>query len=335
MSLAWPVMLGGLVLVPILAGLYVLTVQRGRSRFSKHAGFGLVQAGVERPSTVARHAPWILLLCGLSILLLALARPQADVLLPRMEGTVVLAFDVSGSMAADDFKPSRMEAAKAAAREFVARQPPAVQIAVVAFSDSGFTVQAPSYDRDVILAAINRLSPQRGTSVANGIIACLNAIAAAREPQTHFYSNLTPAPTPVPTPMPPGQYTSASIVLLSDGENNEQPDPMAAAQVAADRGIRIYTIGIGSAAGTTLHVNGFTVHTQLDQASLEQISKLTGGAYYDAPTASDLTRIYESLNPELAIKPEKLEVTAILGGLGALLLTAGGMLSLQRFGRVP
>jgi Ca-activated chloride channel family protein len=335
MSFIWPVMLAALILIPLLIGLRLLLLGQARRRTAKYGGFGVAQATEATKTRSGPGTTWLLYMSGISILLLALARPQADVLLPRLEGTVVLAFDVSGSMAADDFKPSRMEAAKAAAREFVLQQPPGVQIAVVAFSDTGFSVQPPSNDRDAVLAALNRLSPQRGTSVASGIVSSLTTIAAAQNPEpTRFYTNLTPAPTAVPTPMPAGQYTNAAIVLLSDGENNEQPDPMVAAQAAADRGVRIYTIGVGSPEGTTLHVNGFTVHTQLDQVTLENVAKITGGEYYNAPTAGDLKRIYDNLNPQLAIRPQKLEVTSMLGGLGAAFLVVGALLSLLRFGRI-
>ncbi len=147
-----------------------------------------------------RHIPPILFLVGLSILMLALARPQTEISLPRIEGTVILAFDVSGSMAATDFQPTRMEAAKAAARDFVQHQPPSVQIGIVAFSDSGFSVQAPTNDQDAILAAINRLTPQRGTSLANGMLASLNTIASLGQQNPQFYSSLTPGRPPRQSP---------------------------------------------------------------------------------------------------------------------------------------
>jgi len=255
--------------------------------------------------------------------------------LPRVEGTVILAFDVSGSMAADDMKPTRMEAAKAAARDFVQRQPPSVQVGVVAFSDNGFSMQVPTDNQDAVLAAINRLTPERGTSVANGIVASLNAIDAASGQPPHIYTNIVPTPTPTPTPVPQGTYTPAVVVLLSDGENNESPDPMAAAQAAADRGVRIYTVGIGSAAGTTLHVNGFTVFTQLDEQALQQIAKATGGTYYNATTAQDLREIYDNLDPQLVIKPEKTEVTSLFAGVSILVLLIGGAFSLLWFSRLP
>jgi Ca-activated chloride channel family protein len=284
-----------------------------------------------------------LFLLGLTILSFGLARPQTVVSVPRLEGTVILAFDVSGSMAADDVKPTRMEAAKAAVRDFVQHQPPSVQIGVVAFSDSGFSVQPPTNDQDLILAAIDRLTPQRGTSLANGILISLNTIAeslnggsslsVAGEPS--HYSNLTPAPTLTPTPMPRGTYVPAIMVLLTDGENNESPDPLAAAQAAADRGVRIYTVGIGSPTGTTLHVNGFTVHTQLDEAMLQQIAQLSGGTYYNAESEQDLHKVYDDLDTQLVVKPEKMEITSIFAGASILVWLIAGMFSLLWFGRLP
>ena len=168
------------------------------------------------------------------------------------------------------------------------RQPPSVQIGVVAFSDSGFSVQAPTNDQEAILAAINRLTPQRGTSLAHGILASLNTIAVAERPSRPrlLQQPDADADTPRRRRCRKGRTRSAVIVLLTDGENNEPPDPLAAAQAAADRGVRIYTVGIGSAAGATLHVNGFTVHTQLDEAMLQQIAQLTDGDYYNAENAA-------------------------------------------------
>jgi Ca-activated chloride channel family protein len=267
--------------------------------------------------------------------MVALARPQTVVSLPRVEGTVILAFDVSGSMAADDIKPTRMEAAKTAAKLFIQRQPPNVQIGVVGFSDSGFAIQEPTTNRDEVLAALNRLAPQRGTSLAHGIQAALNTIAAAGETGPFLYSNLTPAPTTTPTPAPKGSFTSTAVILLSDGENNENPDPIAAAQSAADLGVRIYTVGVGSPQGTTLHVNGFTVHTQLDEATLQQIAQMTGATYFNAQNAQDLIQIYNNLDPKLIIKPEKMEVTSLLAGASIFILLVGGVFSMLWFSRIP
>lgn len=328
-------MLVCLLLVPLGVGLYVALLRRRQRFAARFSSFGGAQAISGRPLGARRHVPPTLFGVGLTILLIALARPQTLVSLPRVEGTVILAFDVSGSMAADDMKPTRMEAAKAAARTFVERQPGSVQIGVVAFSDSGFAVQAPTNDQAKVVGAINRLTPQRGTSIGQAILASLNTIAVNEEQPVPLYSDRGPTPTLTPTPVPKGSHTSAVIVLLSDGENNAAPDPLEAAQMAADRGVRVYTVGIGSAAGTTLHVNGFTVHTQLDEAALQQIAQITDGSYYNAENQQDLEAIYNNLNPQLIIKPEQTEVTALFASAGVLLLLIGGICSLMWFSRLP
>ncbi len=335
MTFIWPAMLFLLVLVPLFI-LFYLLLQRRRRRFVASFGkLGFLQGAMGQEPGLRRHFPPALFLTGLTILVVALARPQAVVSLPKVEGTVILAFDVSGSMAADDLQPSRIEAAKIAARDFVDRQPVSVQIGVIAFSDSGFSVQAPTNDKEAILASINRLTPQRGTSLGNGILISLNTIATQNDQAPQLYSNLTPSPSPTPTPVPEGTYVPAVIVLLTDGENNEAPDPLGAAQSAADRGVRIYTVGIGSAAGTTLHINGFTVHTQLNEAMLQQISQLSDGAYYNAESEQELFSIYDNLNPQLVIKPEKMEVTSIFAGASILVFLIGGLFSLLWFSRLP
>lgn len=336
MTFIWPTLLFGLLAVPLFILLYLRMQKRRGEIAARYGSLGFSQQMDGHKLGLRRHIPPLLFLFSLAILTVALARPQAVVSLPRLEGNVILAFDVSGSMAADDFQPTRMEAAKAAARDFVQHQPTTVQIGIVAFSDSGFSVQAPTNDQEAILAAINRLTPQRGTSLANGILVSLNAIDIATKGQgTNYYSNLTPEPTAMPTPMPPGMYTSSVILLLTDGENNENPDPLAAAQTAAQRGVRIYTVGIGSPTGTTLKINGFTLHTQLNEPMLKQISQISNGEYYNAQSQGDLKKIYDNLDTQLIVKPEDTEITSIFAGAGILFLLLGGMFSLLWFSRLP
>lgn len=334
MSFLWPLVLLSLLFIPILFIVY-LRLQRRRARIMQQYGtLSQFQSTSGKPMGFARHIPTLLLLAGLAVLFVGAARPEAQVSLPRIEGTVILAFDVSGSMAATDMQPTRMEAAKAAARAFVDKQPAGVQIGIVAFSDGGFSVLAPTDDKDQALSAISRLSPQKGTSLANGILVSLKAIQSNNDNSTHFYSNLTPQPT-TPTPVPQGQYQAASIVLLTDGENNEQPDPLAAAQTARNQGVRVYTVGLGSATGMDIHVNGFTVHTQLDEATLKQVAQISGGSYYNATSAQDLHQIYDNLDPQLVVRPQKTELTALFAGASAVLLLLGGLLSLLWFSRLP
>ncbi len=336
MSFIWPPVLSAVLLVPLGVLLYRAIEGRRRRRAAALGGLGLAPAGRRRAQGIRTRIPLLLFLAAFTILTVALARPQAAVPLPRAEGTVILAFDVSASMTADDLKPSRMDAAKAAAKAFVGRQPAGVVIGIVAFSDAGISVLVPSNDQAAVSAAIDRLTPGHGTSLGQGILAALNAVAQAEsDTPADYYSNRSPAPSPSATPVPPGSHGSAVIVLLSDGENNEQPDPLAIAQTAADRGIRIDTVAVGSAAGTTLDLNGFKVHTQLDAATLQAVARITDGTYYAAADATQLHAIYEHLDTRLVVKSEQIEVTALFAGASILLLVAGGATSLAWLGRLP
>jgi Ca-activated chloride channel family protein len=330
----WPAMLWMLLAILPLLALYLRMQVRRKRLAESYGNFGLVQQAGGKAPGLRRHLPALFFLIGLTILIVALARPQMLVNLPRVEETVILAFDVSGSMAADDMQPTRMEAAKTIAKDFVTHQPITVQIGIVTFSESGFSVQPPTNDQQAILDSINRVEPQR-TSLASGIFVSLDTIAKQLGDAPLESSDFAPELLPTPTPMPEGTYSSAVIVLLSDGENNVNPDPLSAAQAAADRGVRIHTIGLGSATGTTLKVNGFTVHTQLDEAMLQQISQMTGGTYHNAVNEEDLRKIYANINPQLVVKPEKTEVTSLFAGVSLLFLLAGGALSLLWFSRVP
>jgi Ca-activated chloride channel homolog len=338
MSFIWPPMLLSLALIPLGVLLYRFLDGRRRRRLAAYGGAG-AQGTARRPGFRSR-VPAALLLLGLVVMSVALARPQAVMSLPRQEGTVILAFDVSASMAATDLAPTRIAAAKVAAKDFVARQPSSITIGVVAFSDSGVSVQAPTNDQATVIAAIDRLTPQRGTSVAQGILASLKVIATAEAGpfSGDYYTNQTPGPSPTPsptpTPMPPGIHAPAVIILLSDGENNENPDPAAAAQAAADQGVRIYTVGIGSAAGTTVTVEGFQVFTQLDEATLQGISDTTGGTYYAASDAQQLRSVYDNIDTQVVLQPQMTEITSLLAGMSLLLLFAGAVTSLLLLGRL-
>jgi len=289
---------------------------------------------VQNEGSTRRHIPALIFLLGITILVFSLARPQATVSLPKMEGTVILTFDVSGSMVADDAEPTRMEAAKTSAIEFVKRQPSSVLIGVVAFSDGGIAVQSPTDKRESTIATIERLVPRRGTSVGNGMLVALNTIAVdAGDPPIINTNRLSTSEEPLPAPQ--GWYPSSVIVLFSDGENNENPDPAVVSDLAVDLGVRIYTVGVGTALGTTINVDGMTIQSQLDEAMLQYIATTTGGGYYNAGEEDQLDRIYRDLQPKLSIKPEELELTSIFAGFGIIIFLIGGMLSMRWFGHVP
>jgi len=335
MSFIWSNLLVFLVLIPLLVVVYFRLQKRRREAASRYGSLGLLRdARGSKPGT-SRHIPVLLLLSGIAVLILSAARPQATVSLPRMEGTVILTFDVSGSMSADDLKPTRMEAAKAAASQFVNNQPTGVAIGVVAFSDGGLTVQAPTNNHEETLATIERLVPRRGTSLANGILVALNTVAidAGDPPILKTNGGNNGAQAPVASPQ--GWYPSAVVVLLSDGENNQDPDPMMAADIAADLGVRVYTVGIGSTTGSDITVEGFTVHSQLNEPLMRSIAEDSGGNYYSAANEDELFKIYNDLKPKLTVKTEEMEVTSLFAGVGMLALLIGGVLSLLWFGRVP
>lgn len=335
MTFIWPYFLLSLLLAPLAVWLYLRGQRRRRQVIAGYAALGFVQSSAGRTLGWRRHPPYALFLVGLILLCVALARPQATLSLPRLEGVVILAFDVSGSMAATDLEPSRMEAARAAAIDFIQRQPSTVRVGIVAFSESGFTVQPPTNDQAALLATVNRLRPERGTSLASGILAALNTIFATPEPSGAIYSSLTPTPSPTPTPAAPGSYESAAIVLLTDGENTAPPEPLESAQIAADRGVRIYTIGIGSTAGTTIEIDGMTFFTRLDAETLQRIAEMTDGEYFNAQDEEELSAIYRELDVQLVTRPEKTEVTALFAGVALLLLIGGAALSMVWLGRAP
>jgi Ca-activated chloride channel homolog len=335
MKFIWPTLLLTLFCVPLLILLYFRLQARRRRFAARYGSLGLVHDALGKGIGLRRHVPAMVFLLGITILIFSLARPKATVSVPKIEGTVILTFDVSGSMVANDLQPTRMEAAKAAATQFVQKQPTGISIGVVAFSDGGISVQAPTDNREETLATIGRLVPRRGTSIGNGILVALNTIAVDAGDPPILKSNGPSSANPTPAPSPQGWYPSAVIVLLTDGENNQSPDPIAAAELAADLGVRVYTVGIGSAAGTTIEVEGFTVHTSLDEAMLQSISNTTGGVYYNAGDEEQLRKIYNDLKPKLSIKPEDMELTSIFAGVGMIVFLIGGMLSLLWFGHVP
>lgn len=336
MSLIWPSMLFSLILVPLFGIAYLLMQKRRVKVAEQFISIGNEHQKGKKRSQIPRHLSTVLYLSSLAVLLFALARPQATVNFPRLEGTTILAFDVSGSMAADDISPTRMEAAKNAAERFVQQMPGTVLVGVVAFCDSGFSVQSPTNNQDDILAAISRLSPQQGTSLGQGIITSLRAIASehdvnSNEQISQIENDLASAFNLVEE----GVFESTIIILLSDGENNMEPDPLEAAWTAADYGVRIYTVGIGSAVGTTINIDGFTVHSQLDEIVLQEISGISNGAYFNAQNDEDLHEVFGELPHMLRVRPENIEVTSIFTGISIFLMLTGAIFSMIWFRRLP
>jgi Ca-activated chloride channel homolog len=328
MSLGSPWMLLCLACVPGLVLAYAWTLRLRARRAARLASEGLVQTAAARRVRWRRHIPFALFAAALALICFALARPTVSLALPEREGTVVLAFDVSNSMLAKDLKPTRIDAAKAAASAFVERQPSSIRIGVVAFGDSAVTVLRPTNVKAEVLAAIKRLSVSGGTSLGQGLFTSLTAIAG--KPLTIDESALESDAGAVNI----GFFGSSAIVLLSDGENTSRPDPLKLAEVASSAGVRVHAIGVGTKQGTVVQVDGFNVATALDEDLLTKIAKVTDGTYDQAGDTAALTGIYKSIDLEFKRVEKPREVTALFAAAGGLLLLIGSFLSIAWFGRV-
>lgn len=344
-------MLFTLLTIPLILAVYLILQRRQRSLATSFYSLGDAKLARRQAPGFRRHVPPLIFLLSLVVILVALARPQAQIRLPRVEGTVMLVFDVSASMGATDAEPTRLEAAKTAAREFILSQPATVQIGIVSFSGSGFTVQTPTNDTNTLLSTIDRLEPTSGTSLGQGILTALNAIAvdaglttdesavagdmATAQPSGQGAQSSGPPQEDMLVQLPEGSYPSSAIVLLSDGENNQSIDPLEAAQAAAEHEVRIDALGFGTTAGTTLEVDGFSVHTALDESTLQQITQAAGGTYYPAQGEHDPEQVYASLSPEWVVKPETMEITSVFAGASTLILLVGSLFSMLWFNRLP
>lgn len=327
LTFGWPWALLALVVVPLVVVWYVRQLRARAARRAALAEQGLVATA--RPSPWRRRVPAGLFLLALLLLVAGLARPEASIPEPRREGTVVLAFDVSGSMAATDLTPTRLDAAKAAAKQFVERQPASVRIAVVAFGATGVVTQEPTADRTSAVAAIERLAPQGGTALGGGLQTALGAIVGK---QVVVPSEQGGGPEPTGPDL--GYHGSAAIVLLTDGENTADPDPLQVADIASTAGVKVYPVGLGSPGGTVLQIDGFQVATKLDEPLLREIAERTDGRYFAAADPAALAAVYDAVELEWTVESRRVELTALVAVAGVLLLGIGAALSLAWTGRV-
>jgi len=324
-TLQWPWALLGLLALPLIVVAYRRLLRQQSERRADLARQGLVVPTARRDRW--RHVAPVLLVAALAVMLLALSRPVAAVAEPRREGTVILAFDVSTSMAAKDVQPTRLDSAKAAAKGFVEKQPSTVKIGVVAFGGNGIIAQQPTTDKDQVLASVNRLKPEGDTSLGRGILTSLSAIAG-KPIVSNGDSEQGGGETPI------GYYGGTAIVLLTDGENTSGPDPANLADLASAAGVKIYPIGLGTPAGTVLEVNGFSIATRLDEDTLKQIAQVSGGTYYNATDSTSLAQVYDSIQLNWVSRSVPHEVTSLVAGIATLLLLAGAVVSVIRRGRV-
>jgi len=335
MSFIWIRMLWLLLLVPALVLVYIM-LQRRRQKYAvRYASLSLVKDALGRGPGFRRHIPPILFLAGLAVMIVALARPATTVVLPSQQGTVILALDISGSMRAEDMQPDRLGAAKAAARAFVEKQPKNVRIGIVAFSTTSALVQAPTRDRDQVLAAINRLVTQRGTAAGSGILTSLRAIFEESAPDLSpsLFDSFADSES-LPDAAEPGSYSNAVIVLLSDGQSNRGPDPLDVADRAAMLGVRIYTVGLGSPEGVVMNFWGRSIRVRLDEEALKGIARKTDGGYFKADNETDLRTIYETLSTKFVAQREETEITVFFTAAAALIVLTAVLLSMLWFRRL-
>jgi Ca-activated chloride channel homolog len=320
-----PWMLLGLALLPLVVLRYRRLLRARAARRAELAALGLAAAPL---SGRTRHLPAVLVLVALALLVAALSGPEAAVPQPRREGTVILAVDVSGSMAATDLAPSRLEVARAAARAFVAREPASVRIGVVAFGGTGLVTQEVTGDRAGVLAALDRLTPQGATSLGAGLQAALSAIVG--RPVL-----LDPATAGVEQRGPDlGYHGSAEVVLFTDGENTGDPGPVEVADLASGAGIKVYPVGLGTPQGSVLQVDGFQIATALDEGVLRRIAERTDGRYVAGADPAALAGLADAVEPTWTVAVERVEVTALVALAAGLFLLAGAGLALRRTGRV-
>ena len=333
MTFANPILLAvGLVVAAALAWAALAATRR---RATSLASAGVAAADGRR----ARLAGVWFTIAGIAVLTVAAAGPTATIPVSHASGTVILAVDVSGSMAATDVPPSRLGAAKKAAQAFISAQPASVNIGVIAFEQGGLETAVPSADHATAFAAVGRLSAGGGTSIGSAILAALSAI-------THRTVSMGPNGSAPDI----GFWPSATIVLFSDGQNGGDSaasgtgsgtgtaagstDTDAAAAVAEKAGVHIDTVGVGTAAGTTIDVDGYHLFTGLDEASLKSVAQTTGGTYHPASDASELNGIASSINLRLTVTNQPLPLAGAFIAAALILLAAGALLTLARTGRV-
>ena len=342
MNFLWQEALWALLLLPLLVLAYLWLLKRRKKSALTWASLGIVKEAMGAQRAWRRHVPPAVLLLALATLLVATARPTAVITLPLVEPTIVLAMDVSGSMRATDVEPNRLVASQVAAKAFIAELPRAVRIGVVSFAGTAAVVQPPTLSREDVVAAIDRFQLQRGTAIGSGIVLSLATIFpdAGIDLSQVTGQRLMPKalgdnkPEKEFTPVEPGSYNSAAIVLLTDGQRTTGPDSMDAAKMAADRGIKIYTVGIGTKDGDTIGFDGWSMRVRLDEETLKQVAMATRAEYFYAGTANDLKKVYQSLGSRLSAQKKETEISALFAALGALLALAAATLSLWWFGRV-
>ena len=343
MTFFWPEVLWLLFALPVLVGGYAFLLRRRKVATLRVSNLAMVREALGPPD-YRRHIPAAILLASIAALIVAVARPAAVVSLPGLEETVILAIDVSASMRATDVEPSRLDAAQRAAKAFVAATPKTVRIGIVSFAGSAAVVQGPTLNHQEIEDAIDRLSPGPSTNLYGGIALSLatmfpkDGIELEHFTDSHPSSRLSDKPDLEQSrqgSVEPGSYRAGLIVLLSDGQRTMGGDPIDAAQMAAARGVKVYTVGLGTPEGSVISFRGWSIRVKLDEETLKEIAHMTGAKYFNANSAEALRVVYEGLSHRVVTNKKETELTGVIALAAALLMTLAAGLSMAWFGFRP
>ncbi len=344
----WPVVLWALLVLPLLVLLYLWLLRRRRQAALRYASLSIVREAMGPGTAWRRHVPPVLLLLALAAMLLAAARPVATITLPSSQQTIILAMDVSGSMRATDVQPNRLVASQAAAKAFLRELPRDVKVGIVAFAGSAQVVQPVTLSREDLNAAIDKFQMQRATAIGSAIVVALSEIFPGEiDLGSVTWGRMAdpfgaqgralgqPAPERKPfQPVPPGSYGSAAIILLTDGQRTTGVDTEEATKMAAERGVRVYTVGVGTVEGEVIGFEGWSMRVRLDEETLKAVARETRGEYFHAGTAENLQQVYESLGSRLTVERKETEVSGLLALAAAVLVLLSAGLSLFWFQRV-
>ena len=343
MTFLWPQYLWLMLAVPLLPVLYLWLLRRRGKPALRYSNIEVLRQAASRPWR--RHVPPGLLLVACSLLLFAATRPLATLTLPWARSSIMLAMDVSLSMRVSDVKPTRLAAAQEAAKLFLRDLPKNIDVGLVTFAGSAQVAQAATLDRASLVSAIDAFQMQYGTAIGNAIVVCLAELfpdeginlgdmTFGPRQRLRGREEKEPAlPKPI-TPAAPGSYSSAAILLLSDGRRTTGIDTLEAAKMAADRGVRIHVVGLGTVDGVAGDPGGLAIYMQLDEPTLREVARMTGGEYHHAGSAEELRSVYQDLGSRLQVQTRETEITALLTAIAAIFVLAAASLSLLWFGRV-
>ncbi len=345
----WPQLLWLLLALPLLVLLYVWLLRRRKQAAVRFASLAIVREAMGKGPGWRRHVPPVLLLLAIATMLLAAARPMASIVLPSQEQTIILAMDVSGSMRAEDVQPNRLVASQNAAKAFLAELPRHVKVGIVAFAGSAQVVQPVTLSREDLVTAIDKFQLQRATAIGSAIVVSLSELFPGQgfdigamtynrnsdpfAPQGRAIDQPRTEPKAF-VPVAPGSYGSAAIILLTDGQRTTGVDTAEAAKMAADRGVRVYTVGVGTVDGEVIGFEGWSMRVRLDEDSLKDVARATQAEYYYAGTADNLKKVYETLSSRLTVEKKETEIAGLLALVASILALFSAGLSVLWFNRI-